>query len=281
MMFMTPDNLNQQGQIADQDKSALASLINYELSEADYAFEESRIVASIEAQTTKPDIYTVWLHPEHPGANLVRTEEAREFKEMPELMAPFEEGCMFLALFDTREGAKRMVYGSRLSWPDFGESENVSNDDPLNIAFLKGVIESEQGVITEDVAEYYTAQGVKLSECVSVESIFDAGDQVKTGYEGLTVANLSYIEMYAALSKRNNPDGMVGIFAHMNRASLYSLGRMRAEIQPLVGREDLLTPTIGPGKFDKKYRPVFIPVNQRNVDVFEPLLPLAPQIVEV
>ncbi len=254
----------------------------YDLDEQEYALLQDEFVKSIEAKTDKLDVYGAWLPSDHKYANLVRAAEAKIFPEIPEIMEPFEQSSVFLALVDTRPEARRIVHAFRLSWPGFAEdsSQEENADDPLKIVLLKDIIDSNQGLDAESVSNYYKSRGIELSQCMSVETNFRIGSKVSTE-SGAPVSQLGYISIFAGINRQGNINNKAAIFAHLNEPAVKSLGAVGIEYEPIAGKKGLKTPTVGDVEFDEKYEPVCIPASAHNMAIFTNLTPLAPRIIEV
>ena len=70
-------------------------------------------------------------------------------------------------------------------------------------------------------------------------------------------------------------EGNAAIFAHLNKPAIVSLNSVGVEYESIMGREDLKTPTVGENPFDDHYKPVAIPANTKNLEIFSNLIPFA------
>jgi len=254
---------------------------DYYLSQEQFDTQQADLIAKVEAQQPEPGIYSAWLDPRHPDANLVRTLEAQIFPEIPEIMEPFEDQCVFLTLIDTRPDAKRIIHAFRLSWPGSDRNAHTgASIGPEDIVLLKDIIDSDQGLSAEDLRAYYEAKGVDFAKSMSVETNFRVGEKVEP-INGLPVAQLGYIAIFQGMNSQQDIADKAVIFAHLNRPAVASLGAVGIEYEPIAGRADLQTPTVGDEKFDNKYSPVCIPASAKNLEIFSNLTPFAAPQVEV
>lgn len=254
------------------DSSAQA---NYYLDDAEFVRLQSALISSVRDQSDQEGIHSVWIAQNHPYANVVRTLEAKQFPEISEIMEPFEDQCVFLALTDTRpEQQQRVVHAFRLSSIFLAGRTELPEGNTLGIAFIDDMVASDQGVDIEAFKAYYTSRGIDLAKCISVETNFRIGDKVKVE-SGLRIPDLGYIAIFQAVEKLGLDKEDAVIFAHLNKPAIISLGVLGISYEPVMGNESLRTPTTGDNPFDDRYRPVAIPPSLKNIAIIRQLLPFA------
>jgi hypothetical protein len=251
---------------------------DYHLGEADLEREQKSLVNSIRQETGQETIHAAWIKQNHEYANIIRTLEAQVFPEIPDVMEGFEEQSVFLALVDTREESQRVVHAFRLSSIRLTGQEELPEGDKTGIALIDDIVESDQGVTADAFKQYYAEQGVDLTKCISVETNFRVGDKVESPSD-IPVTQLGYISVFQAVEKLGMEGEDAAIFAHLNEPAITSLDAVGISYQPVMGREDLRTPTVGDKPFDDNYKPVAIPATPENVTIFKNLVPFAaPQV---
>jgi hypothetical protein len=139
------------------------------------------------------------------------------------------------------------------------------------------------GEITgQEIHDYYLQHGIDLDGSVSIETNFRIGDHAPRRYGVLAMADIGHLAFYKhAFGDRNNQS--VATFAHINKATEHSIGRIGITIEPFAGRNDLKTPA-GPGspeRYDSKYHPTAMPNTGNTQSRLGMLMPLAPRSVIV
>ncbi len=259
----------------DREPTDTYAPADYYLDDAEFTKLQNALVASTQDQSGQEGIHAVWIAQNHPYANVVRTLEAKQFPEIPEIMEPFEDQSVFLALTDTRPEQRRVVHAFRLSSIFLAGRTELPGGDTLGIAFIDDIVASGQGVDIEAFKTYYASEGIDLTKCVSVETNFRVGMKKVEVESGLRVSDLGYIAVFQALEKLGLDKEDAVVFAHLNQPAIGSLGALGISYAPVMGRDDLKTPTVGENPFDEKYRPVVIPTSAANVAIFKQLLPFA------
>ena len=254
---------------------------NYHLDEAELEAAKQELYGRIEeTQGDKKDLFAVWIQPSDPLADIVRTEERAFFPEMEELIEDYEDLCVFLAVVDGRGDEKKLVHAFRFSGQRKDTKEVDDNGDAVTgMPFIDDIIQSGQGLTTEDFVSFYEAQGTDLSKCISVETNFkiEAVDE----YNGVPVSQIGYLALFNLVDSTspNLGENEAAIFAHLNIPAIKSLSAAGVEYEDLAGVPGLRTPTVGETKFDDKYQPVAIPSTVGNVEVFRVLATIgAPEI---
>lgn len=261
--------------------------ITHELSPDELAQNQSQLVDLADRELNGEEgVLAVWINPGHPQANTIRTLEAKVMPEFPEVMADYEMSSMFLAIVDTRNGVDRVVHGFRVTGAARDESGNVVlgpnlGSEKTGIVLIDDVIASGQGVEVQDFYQYYTSKGLNLNKSMSVESNFRVDDRVED-YNGLPMSNVGYLALFQLVESMGLNEGEAAIFAALNEKARRSLTQTGAEYEPLLGREDLKTPTVnedGTPGFDEEFQLVAIPASKQNIDTFRSISVFAaPQV---
>lgn len=256
---------------------------NYYLSPEELGQLQEDLVKEVEAvYGKKEDVYAVWIEPHHRLADLVRTQEAKIFPEIPEVMEDYEDQSMFLALLDTRDGLNHVVHAFRISGTGLkdkvleGAAVEVADENKTGIPLVDDILDSGQDITAQEIKEYYQEHGIKLAKCLSVETNFRIEKVAR--YNDLPVSQAGYIALFQLAEKQDVSNGDSAIFAHLNTDAINSLSMVGIEYTPIAGRQDLKTPTVGKDgskDFDDHYSPVAIPASQKNLDIFGQLVPFA------
>jgi hypothetical protein len=272
-----------QMQVAAANLALDTSAPHYDLSPEELNTRQQEMVTTVKEQYGET-VAAVWMSSESPYADVVRTLEVDLFPEIPAIMKPYERECKFLALVDTRgEEPKGIVHAFRVSSPGLTAEERVGTlaEGKPNIAFIQDLVSG--GEITEEsLMAYYEEHGVDLDSCISVETNFRV--QRAERFNGLLTSDLGYLAIFTSMAGEVAEASRTGVFAHLNRPAILSLGRTGIEWESVVGDSELQTPTQDPDNpgavvFDPKYKPVFIPGSEHNVDVFQAIGPFAPPAV--
>lgn len=254
----------------------------YNLTEAQFKELEERLLAKVDAESDQQAVHAVWMRHDSEFASLVRTLESAQFPEIADVMEPFENQSVFLALVDNRPDATRIVHAFRLTSLGLAGME-IPEGDTTGVALLDDIADSEQGVTASQIKRYYEEKEIDLTKCVSVETNFRVGEKVATE-TGLPVSQLGYLAIFRALERMGIEENKSAVFAHLNVPAVSSLSAVGIEWNPIVGRDQLKTPTVdedGSKGFDIKYTPVEIPGTARNMQVFRDLMPFAaPEVYE-
>jgi hypothetical protein len=240
----------------------------HDLGPEEFAAVEAALVRDIEAHFPPEGLYVARISAHHAYANLVRTlEYCGDFEEVADLMAPYEPNFVFLAIVDTRPGARRIVHAFRIGLPEFGSAHA---HDLTGMALLDDMITSNQGLTLTSVQEHYESQGVRLAQAMSVETNFRVGEKVESPIPGIRISDFGYLSVFYLLQEREAPV----IFAHQNKVALLSLGQLGLAYDPIAGVKGLRTPSVdddGNPYFDDRYTPLAIPASRHNVQVFKEL----------
>ncbi len=263
--------------------------INSELTNRTDSFVPRHDLSELELQSVEQDlkeaviekfgadegVFAIWLGSSTHFANAVRTLEANQWPEMPEVMKEHENTSMFLAIFDTRNGIDNIVHAFRVSGAGFKDdnvtiSDKTTDSDSTGIVLIDDVIKSGQGFTAEDFRGYCQDVGIDLSKCMSVETNFRVGKKAEK-YNGLPLTQVGYIALFKLVESMDIKNGDAAIFASLNEVATISLGAIGAEFGFLAGRDDLRTPSFdekGNPCFDDDYTLVCIPATDHNLGVF-------------
>jgi hypothetical protein len=229
---------------------------------------EPQLVDEVAAQTQHDGVVAAWISPLHAHSELVRVLEADVFPEVPDIMRPYELACDFLALVDTRPNAARVVHAFRLS-SSSGLSSVLARDH-VGTVLIDDLVASNQGLDHGVIADYYAERGIDLHKSLSIETNFRVGERTETE-TGLPPAQVGYLAIYQRIVRED----IQVLFAHLNEPAIRSLDGVGVGWEPIAGRSDVRTPTVG-GTFDEEYRPVAILVNPENSAVLESLADFMP-----
>lgn len=250
----------------------------YDMSEAELDSLEQELFTYIEEESGgAPDVYTVWLQPDHPFSNIIRQHEVEIFPEIPEIVEEYEDLCLFLAVVDMRASSPKVVHGFRFSGKLDEDKEIPPEVAKTGMPFIDDIIQSGQGLTTEGFTEYYEQNGIDLNKCISVETNFrirEADD-----YNGVPISQVGYLALFNHVDELG-VDSDASIFAHLNTPAIKSLGAIGVTHQDIAGVPKLKTPTIG-GEFDTNYSPVDIPFSKENVEIFRQLAVICAPKIEV
>ncbi|MGH8984357.1 MAG: hypothetical protein ACRDY6_10860 [Acidimicrobiia bacterium] len=234
---------------------------------------QQQLVEELATESGHEGVVIGWIAPLNAHSELIRTLEAEVFPEIPDIMRPYELACEFLALVDTRPSTARVVHAFRLSSAT-GLSA-MREEDPPGTVLLEDLISSGQGLDLGAVDEYYRARGIDLRHSASIETNFRVGPRVDTD-TGLSPAQIGYIALFQWILRED----LQVLFAHLNEPAVRSLDNVGVGWEPIAGRYDLRTPTVG-GSFDDEYSPVAIPVTPENSAVLSSLLEFLPPQVQL
>lgn len=257
----------------------LQALPDYDISAEALADGQQQLVAKAYEQFgEREDLFAIWIRPSHPLANVVRTLEKQTFPEIEDVMDGYEDQSMFLAVVDTRDNANRIAHAFRISGASLDTSGSVVanaefSEGRTNIVLIDDIIQSEQGLSSQDFEDYYKNKGMDLSKCLSVETNWRVGEK-SPKYNDLPLSQIGYLSLFKLIEARGVTDGEAAVFAHLNSDAIHSLQATGIEYEPIAGRADLKTPTVEPDgsrSFDDHYQPVCIPATPTNLGVFEQL----------
>ncbi|MGQ0805047.1 MAG: hypothetical protein ACT4PI_14450 [Actinomycetota bacterium] len=224
---------------------------------------QSQLVQELAAQSGHEGVVAGWVPPLHPHSELIRALEAEVFPEIPDIMRPYELACEFLALVDTRPSEARVVHAFRLSGATgLGPTQSP---DGVESVLLEDLAASDQGVDLPAITDYYAGRGIDLRRSLSIETNFRVGARAEAE-NGLPAAQLGYVALFQQILREN----VQVLFAHMNEPAMRSLANVGVGSEPIAGRDDLRTPTVG-GSFDDDYAPIAILVNAENSAVLASL----------
>ncbi len=238
-------------------------------------------------------VYAAWIQPANPLADIVKTYEAAgDFAEIEEIVADYEDLCLFLVIADTRGDEDKVVHAFRFSGRDetiVGDKDVDIKGEPVTLTgmpFIDDIVRSGQGLNGDEFERFYEENGISLARSISVETNFRIAETEP--YNGLRISDVGYIALFNHVDRMMDggaegleEGGNVIVFAHLNTPAIKSLGAIGVEHQDIAGVPGLQTPTVGEKQFDDKYAPVGIPGNENNLAVFRALSGLAAPEVHI
>lgn len=244
----------------------------YDLDPDEIATREAMLLTELSTISPYPDIYCVWIQPDSPFADIVRTYEARHWSYISDIMADKDSSSEFLIVVDTRnpdtQGVKRVT---RITFANT-DSRAAGRS---GMAIIDDVINSDQGLTLEKFIRYYEEKGVDISTCFSVETNIRIKQADR--YNGLPLAEVGYLAMFKKINQLRQ-GGLSYIFATINHDSIKSFKLIDLRAEPLVGRCDIRTPD-EKGGFDNNFQTVALPTTEHNLGIFEQIVGLsAPDI---
>lgn len=247
---------------------------SYNLDHAGLEALEAELVDVVRPGTSDEGIAAVWLGPDHPYANIVRTHEGRLFPEVRESSADDEGKTLFLALVDTRAGSSRVVHGATVcgAGPRDGGSV-VTSDMSTGFISIDNLIDLDN-FSPYEFESYYTARNIDLIRCLSVETNFRIGHRVPDVC-GVSTSSIAYLMVFRLLVRCGARPNRSLVFADVNRAARISLQRNGIMYEPLMGRTDLVSPEAALGRSSC---PVALPADNALYDVFSTMRVEVPEV---
>jgi GNAT superfamily N-acetyltransferase len=235
---------------------------HYHLPERQVRALEREMVSAVKTEFSEPDVYAVWVAPDHRFADAVRTLEARQFPEMPDVVNDsVEEHSTFLVLVDTRNNEDRIIHCTRLSGISLNEqteerssrSEESSGYIVIDEAIGKGELS------LEDFKQFCEQQNIDADTCISVETNFRVGERVPER-DGLRISDIGYATFFRkALAKSTEASRSV-LFASINIGTRKSLGTIGLQHVPLIENQSQ-------DSAEKDYELVAVPGGGENYSI--------------
>lgn len=249
----------------------------YDLIPSEITNLESQLAEAINDMLPDIDgVFAAWVDRNSAFANVVRTYEKNFWHDIDDIMAPHEDRSKFLLLLDMRNvGDPHVVHVFRVS-DGLAESE-MEVADSTGIILIDDLINSGQNFTRNDFVDFYQQKGVKISDCVSVET----NQKIKRAehYNGLPMSQIGYIAIFEKLQPALR-EGNVFVFASVNKDAIESFKLVGLEYESIAGREDLKIP-VSEGEFDNDYTAVAIPSSSENLKIFTSLVPLGAVAIDV
>ncbi|HEU4914895.1 MAG TPA: hypothetical protein VFT16_05880 [Candidatus Saccharimonadales bacterium] len=239
----------------------------YDLDQSELDVLDQQIVASVRGIYPEEGVYSALIAPDHPFSNFVRGQEAKFFPEVNEFPAEEEENTLLFALVDTRLESSRVVHVGTISSPGLMRTE--AHPDSTGFLFVDELV-GLGNFTPEDFRAYYESRGLKLDKCIAVETNIRVGEPVEK-YHGFRTVDLGYLTLFGLVERSNPEPGESAVFASINRASAVSFGRVGIECEPLMGRDDMVTPE---SFYGRRSTPVAIPYT----DIFKAMGPQLPSV---
>lgn len=222
-----------------------------------------------------------WIPPDHPGADVVRAEEARVFPDIVGFMSDeIEARCRFLVVIDlaSETGLTHAFRVSSLRYRDGARPGDRTDSATIGIPMVDEVIEANPPLTAAEVEDFYRTRGIGLELCIAVETNLRVTPQ-GSAPSGMRWSDYGYIALFQEARERPDVIDGRGVFAHLNEAARRSLDAVGAEAEPFLGRPDLRSPAAQEGTFDDCYSPSFLPPTEVNLRVFGQLAEVgAPEV---
>jgi hypothetical protein len=252
---------------------------NYDLSPEELKSLETELVDDVDKiskegkfKHKKPGFYAVWLASDNKYTNILRTNEAGYFPEVKELTDDVEDETTFLAMVDTRKETRRVVHATTVSGIS-KDPEKLRNEGKSGFITIDELIDLGNFTAAE-FQQYYNDHNIDVQSSIAVDTNFRVG-KVSEGVDGLQTADLAYLAVFQLGSRQETGENENAIFASINRHTIISFRRLGLQVEPLMGRDDLITPE---SKHGKNFFPVMIPYNKHNVDLFKAMNYVVPEI---
>lgn len=224
---------------------------------------ESQLVGAVKQAEPEPNLYVTWIGPNNRYADAVRTLEAAQFPEVPDLVNDdIEQRSLFMAIVDTRDGEDRIVHAARLSGLSLDEGEDgmrVAGSETTGFIIIDELI--RDGKLTEEeFVAFCESRDIEPADCISVETNFRIGDKVP-GMSGLRVSDVGYTAFFNKVQEKGHSPETTTVFASINEATRRSLGAIG------IGNE-----LIKPGTAESgEYELVSIPLSPSTSATFKML----------
>jgi hypothetical protein len=211
----------------------------YNLTDEELQVLDGQIVGAVKESHPEEGVYAALIGPNHPFSNFVRRYEADFFPEAADFPAELEDNTVLFALVDTRPASNRVVHVGTVSGPGL-HRETTTSDESSGFLFVDELV--ELGNFTPDeFRAHYAERGIDLDKSIAVETNIRVGDPVEK-YNGVRTVDLGYLTLFG-LIERNNPEaGKAAVFASINSAQAISFGRVGITCEPLMDRNDFVTP---------------------------------------
>jgi hypothetical protein len=247
---------------AKAEKAAQESIPRYDLSEKELKLLEEDLVADVEKESRQgflrrkqPGVYAVWMKPDNRYVNILRTYEAGYFPEVKEVTDDIEEETLFLAMVDTRPGAKRVVHAATVSGVRKDAPEILAVEGKTGFTTIDALIQ-EGNFTAEEFGAYYADRGVDTTHSMSIDTNFRVGDKAEK-VKGIGISDLTYLALFDQFLMHTPEGANAAGFASINRVSMLSFKKLGMQYEPLMGRTDFVTPEEKDGK---EFHPIMIPL---------------------
>lgn len=201
----------------------LPAVDHYHLPESQVKALERELVSAIKTEYTTPDVYAAWITPDHRFADAVRTLEARQFPEMPDLVNDsVEKRSVFMVLVDTREGEDRIVHCTRLSGIKLHEDQPDQTIEGSGFIVIDEAIEKNE-LSSEGFQKFCEKNNLDPTHFISVETNFRVGEKVPDR-DGLRMSDIGYVTFFRKILDKGGEINHSGVFASINIGTRKSLG---------------------------------------------------------
>lgn len=253
------------------------ALARYDLAGEELARRRADLVREVLSGAPAAEAVVGWVPPDHPGADVVRTEEARVFPDIVGFMSDeVEARCRFLVVVDPASESG-LTHAFRVSSLRYGP-RGATEGELIGIPMVDEVIEANPPLTAAEVEDFHRARDIRLEYCIAVETNLRVTSE-GSAPSGVRWSDYGYIALFQEAKGPPEVDGGRAVFAHLNAAARRSLDAVGAECQPFLGRPELRSPAAQEGTFDDRYSPSSIPSTEVNLRVFGQLAEMgAPEV---
>ena len=227
---------------------------HYHLPEAQVKALERELVSAIKTEYSTPDVYAAWIAPDHRFADAIRTLEARQFPEMPDLVNEnVEKRSIFMVLVDTREDEDRIIHCTRLSGLTTPSGSQETDAESSGFIVIDEAIGKNE-LTLEDFHTFCERNELDVKSSISVETNFRVGEKVPER-DGLRISDIGYVTFFRKILEKGGEVDHAGVFASINVGTRKSLGA--------IGVKSILIPveTSTQRAEDEAYELVAIPAS--------------------
>lgn len=203
------------------------------------------------------------IRPDHGYSNLVRSREAAKFPEVANLDPSYDLKQEMVVLIDTREGSEQVLHAATIMKLEDETREELNENERTGYYTIDSLIKLGN-FTTKNFLNYYENNGIDLGKSVAVETNFKIHPKMKR-YFGMGSADLFYLTLFYYLMDQGSELGSTVVFATANNLQLKSLKRTGLDVEPLMGRDNLVTEESELGVVSK---PIAILINQNTHDIF-------------
>ena len=151
------------------------SLPRYDLSDKELRDLEIQLVDHIREQHGTSEFSVAWVRPDTNLANFVRTQEAKRFPEVSQLVKADEDRSIFILVVDNRNKGI-IVHAASVCGINFIANFNFSNDSlwghsTTGFIFVDELIRLGNFTV-KDFRDFYESRGIDLKTSISIETHF-------------------------------------------------------------------------------------------------------------
>lgn len=227
---------------------------HYHLPEVQVRALERELVSAIKTEYSTPDVYAAWIAPDHRFADAIRTLEARQFPEMPDLVnETVEKRSVFMVLVDTRNDEDRIIHCTRLSGLNMQSGAQEPGAESSGFIVIDEAIGKNE-LTLEGFHTFCEQNHLDATSSISVETNFRVGEKVPER-DGLRMSDIGYVTFFRKILEKGGEIDHAGVFASINVGTRKSLGA--------IGVKSILIPveTSTQKAEDEAYELVAIPAS--------------------